>query len=105
MLSSIADMKDDVLQAPYFKEDKKSFMQLERPRWRPKTRAVNKLRLNMKILLNPKMKKEKITVIQDSSSEENKESKESLKPSQDYIQEDHSISPEPVQEGHEVSEE
>ena len=59
----------------------------------------------MKILLNPKMKKDKITVIQDSSSDENKENKESLKPQQDYIQEDHPITPEPVQEGHEVSKE
>ena len=59
-------------------------------------RAVNKLRLNMKIILNPNLKKEKIAVIQNSSSEEN------LSPQQDYIQEDHQISPKPVQEGHEV---
>ena len=59
----------------------------------------------MKIILNPKLKKEKITVIQDSSSDENKESKENLKPQQDYIQEDHPISVELVQEGHDVSKE
>ena len=59
----------------------------------------------MKRLLNPKLKKEKITIIQDSSSDENKESKKNLKPQQDCIQEDHPISLEPVQEGHEVSEE
>ena len=38
--------------------------------WRPKTRANNKLRLNMKKLLNPKLAKENITVIEDSSSQE-----------------------------------
>ena len=38
--------------------------------WRPKTRPKNKLRLNMKKLLNPKRAKEKITVIDDSSSQE-----------------------------------
>ena len=38
--------------------------------WRPKTRSKNKLRLNMKKSLNPKMAKEKITVIEDSSSQE-----------------------------------
>ena len=38
--------------------------------WIPKTRPKNKLRLNMKKLLNPKMAKEKITIIEDSSSQE-----------------------------------
>ena len=38
--------------------------------WRPKTRPKNKLRLNMKKVLNPKLAKEKVTVIEDSSSEE-----------------------------------
>jgi len=36
--------------------------------WRPKTRPKNKLRLNMKKLLNPKLDKKKVTVIEDSSS-------------------------------------
>ena len=40
------------------------------PGWRPKTRPKNKLRLNMKKLLNPKLNKEGITVIDDSSSDE-----------------------------------
>ena len=86
IVSFAADMKDNILQAPDLKVDNKYLMQLERPRWRSKTRAVNKLRLNMRIILNPKLKKEKITVIQDSSSDENKESKENLKPQQDQIQ-------------------
>jgi len=40
------------------------------PVWRPKTRPRNKLRLNMKKLLNPKLNKEGVTVIEDSSSDE-----------------------------------
>ena len=36
--------------------------------WRPKTRLKNKLRLNMKKLLNPKLAEKKVTVIEDSSS-------------------------------------
>ena len=59
----------------------------------------------MKRISNPKMKNENITVIQDSSSEENNESEKKLRPQQNYIQEDHLISPEPVQENHEVPEE
>ena len=46
--------------------------------WRPKTRPKNKLRLNMKKLLNPKLAQEKITVIEDSSSQEELEEDESL---------------------------
>ena len=40
------------------------------PGWRPKTRPRNKLRLNMKKLLNPKFNKEGVTVIDDSSVDE-----------------------------------
>ena len=38
--------------------------------WRPKTRPKNKLRLNMKKLLNPKLAEKNIIVIEDSSSQE-----------------------------------
>jgi len=38
--------------------------------WRPKARLKNKLRLNMKKLLNPKLAKKKVTIIEDSSSQE-----------------------------------
>ena len=41
------------------------------PRWIPKTRPRNNLRMNMKKLLNPKLNKEGVTVIDDSSSDEN----------------------------------
>ena len=46
--------------------------------WRPKTRPKNKLRLNMKKLLNPKLAQKKITVIEDSSSKEESEEDEGL---------------------------
>ena len=44
--------------------------------WRPKTRPKNKLRLNMKKLLNPRLAKKKITIIEDSSSQEKLEDSE-----------------------------
>ena len=40
------------------------------PGWRPKTRSKNKLRLNMKKLLNPKLNTEEVTVLDNSSSDE-----------------------------------
>ena len=58
----------------------------------------------MKRILNPKMKKEKVTVIEDSSSEENMENEEDLSSQQHCIQEDHLVSLEPVQGGHKASE-
>ena len=103
-VSFAADLKGNMLQIPNVKVHKKYLMQLEGSKWRPTTRATNKIRLNMKIILNPKLQNEKITVIRDSSSEENNESEENLIPQQNYIQEDHLISLEPVQENHEVLE-
>ena len=47
-------------------------------RWRPKTRAKNKLRLSMKKMLNSKLARDKITVIEDSSSQEYLEEDEGL---------------------------
>ena len=41
--------------------------------WRPKTRVKKKLRLNMKRILNPTLRKEKITVIEDSLTREDME--------------------------------
>ena len=46
--------------------------------WRPKTRPKNKLKLNMKKLLNPKLAQKKIRVIEDSSSQEELEENEGL---------------------------
>ena len=45
------------------------------PGWRPKTRSKNKLRLNMKKLLNPKLNTEEVTVLDNSSSDEKLESR------------------------------
>ena len=45
------------------------------PGWRPKTRSKNKLRLNMKNLLNPKIKTEGITMIDTCSDEKLESSK------------------------------
>ena len=39
--------------------------------WRPKTRSKNKLRMNMKAILNPKLWNNTVIVIEDSLSEEN----------------------------------
>ena len=44
--------------------------------WRSKTRPKNKLRLNMKKLLNPKLAEKKVTIIEDSSSQEKLEDSE-----------------------------
>ena len=38
--------------------------------WRPKTRPKNKLRLNMKKILNPKLTQEKIIVLEDLEEDE-----------------------------------
>ena len=58
----------------------KSYAMLGESTWRPKTRPKNKLRLNMKKLMNPNMAKEKITVIdsKDSSSQEKLKEDEDL---------------------------
>ena len=44
--------------------------------WRPKTRMKNKLKLNMKKLLNPKLAEKKVTIIEDSSSQDKLEDSE-----------------------------
>ena len=44
------------------------------PGWRPKTRPKNKLRMNMKKLLNPKLNTKAVTVLDTSSSDEKIES-------------------------------
>ena len=46
--------------------------------WRPKTRPKNKLRLNMKKNLNPKLAQEKITILEYSCSQEDLEEDEIL---------------------------
>ena len=46
----------------------RSYAMIGESNWRPKTRPKNNLRLNMKNILNPKLDKDNITVIEDSSS-------------------------------------
>ena len=46
----------------------------------------------MKRILNLKLKEEKITVIEDSSTKEDMESEEELSPQQVYIEEEHLVS-------------
>ena len=45
------------------------------PGWRPKTRPKDKLRLNMKKLLNPHLNVEGVTILDELSSDEKAESK------------------------------
>ena len=42
--------------------------------WRPKTRSKNKMRVNMKKLLNPKLNTKQVTALDTSSSDEKIES-------------------------------
>ena len=76
--SVVVELKDEAVQISSVKFQGKSFVMLGESNWRPKTRAKNKLRLNMKKILNPNLMKEKITVIEDSSSQEGMEEEERL---------------------------
>ena len=76
--SVLARLKYDGAQIATVKFQGKYFVMLRETKWIPKTRAKNKLRLNMKRILNPKLRKEKITVIEDSSSQEDMEEEENL---------------------------
>ena len=78
--SVVTRLKVDDVQLSAVKFQGKAFVMLGETgtRWRPKTRAKNKLRLNMKKILNPRLMKEKITVIEDYSSQEEMEEEESL---------------------------
>ena len=60
-------------------------------RWRPKTRAKNKLRINIKNILNPKFTKEKGTIIEDSSSQEDLEDEEGLDFKQVHSKKEHLV--------------
>jgi len=60
-------------------------------KWRPKTRSKNKLRLKMKRILRPKLRKDKIIVIEDSSSQEDMEEEENLSSQQVHTEKEHSV--------------
>ena len=74
------EVKRKMVQLATIKHEGKNLSMLGEIRvgWRPKTRPKNKLRLNMKKLLNPKLSHEKITLIEDSSSQEELEEDEQL---------------------------
>ena len=68
--NSMVELKDEGLLISSIKVRGRSYVMIGESNWRPKTRAKNKLRLNMKKRLNPKLDKENINVIADSSSQE-----------------------------------
>ena len=78
----------------------KSYPMIGESNQRPKTIPKNKLRLNMKKIWNPKLAKEKITVIDsDSSSQENLKEDEDLFEQVDNKREDSVIEkPSPVKD-------
>ena len=81
-----------MVQISAIKYQGKSFVMLggAETRWRPTTRAKNKLRLGMKKILNPKFAKEKVTVIEHSSSQEELEDEEGLDSKQVHSKREHS---------------
>ena len=66
--NSLVELKDGGLVISSIKVHRRSYAMIGESNWRPKKRAKNKLRMNMKKILNPKLAKEKITVIEGSSS-------------------------------------
>ena len=77
---SLVEIKNEGVQISSIKFRGKSYAMIGESNWRPKTRTKNKLRLNMKRILNPRLMKDKITEIEDSSSQEDVEKKERLSP-------------------------
>ena len=87
----VTGLKYDGVQISAVKFQGKYFVMLGETKWRPKTRAKNKLRLNMKRILNPKLRKDKITVIKDSSSQEDMEEEENLSSQQVHTEKENSV--------------
>ena len=100
----VAEISNDTLQVSNVKFQRKASVYVKEVNWRMKTRVKNKLRLNMKKILNPKLRKEKITVIEDSTSEEDMEEEEDLSSQQFYIEKEHSMLLESFLERDKVSE-
>ena len=69
----VAELKDEIVQISSVKFQGKYFVMLGESNWRPKTIAKNRRILNMKRILNPSLMKEKIAMIEDSSSQEDME--------------------------------
>ena len=74
----MVELKNEGVQISSIKFRGKSYAMIGKSNWRPKTRAKNKLILNMKIILNPRLMKDKITEIEDSSSQEDVEKRKVL---------------------------
>ena len=55
----VAEMRNDTLQVSNVKFQRKAPLHVKEVNWRPKTRVKNKLSINMKRILNPKLRKEK----------------------------------------------
>ena len=89
--SVVTGLKDDGVKISTVKFQGKYFVMLGERKWRPKTRAKNKLRLNMKRILNPKLRKEKITMIEDHSYQEYMEEEENLSSRQVHTEKEHSV--------------
>ena len=66
--NSMVEFKNEGVLISSVKFRGRSYAILCESNWRHKTRTKNKLRLNMKKLLNPKLAKEKIKIIEDSPS-------------------------------------
>ena len=87
----MVELKNEGVQISNINFHGKSYAMIGESNWRPKTRAKNKLRLSMKRILNPTLMKEKITEIEDSSSQEDVEKGESLSPQQAHTRKHHSV--------------
>ena len=74
----MVELNNEGIQISSIKFHGKSYVVIGESNWRPKTRAKNKLRLTMKRILNPRLMKDKITIIEDSSSREDLEEDEDL---------------------------
>ena len=91
--SLAAGLKCEMVQLSAVKYQGKSLVMLggEKMRWRSKTRAKIKLRLNMKKILNPNFSKEKVTLIEYSSSQEDLEDEEGLDSKLAQSKKEHSV--------------
>ena len=76
----MVELKNEGVQISNIKFRWRSYAMIGESNWRPKIREKNKLRFNMKIILNPRLMKDKITDIEDSSCQEDVEKKESPSP-------------------------
>ena len=59
------DIRENTMVQEISLQDEAPFANNVKNSWRPKTRSKNKLRMNMKAILNPKFRKNIVTVIED----------------------------------------